>query len=98
MKSGLQEKDFLPILDAITDAFEKHDLASIETDLLFKYADKDKNGLISEEEYINWNLNEAELAMRKAEREALMKPVIQTLTANVQRAMLQLLDRVGRKT
>ena len=36
LKCGLKEQDFLPILDAITNAFEKHDLASIETDLLFK--------------------------------------------------------------
>jgi len=95
--AGLREEDFTPICAAITDAFEKHDVAGIEADQLFKYADKDHNGLVSEAEYIAWSLDETEAAQRKVEMAKLMEPVMASVAANVQSAMTKLLTRIMKR-
>lgn len=48
LEAGLRESDFTPLCDAITDAFKQHDFATIEADLLFKFADVNNDGVVTE--------------------------------------------------
>merc|ERR1711991_646247 len=93
IRAGLTEEDFQPICDALTGTFEVHDVATIEVDLMFRYADKDKDGVVSEEEYVQWSLNADEMALRNAELQQQLEPCMRTLKLNVQVAMTQLLQR-----
>ena len=63
---------------------------------MFKYADRNKDGVVSEAEYVDWRMNEEEDAMRKAELAQQMEPCMRALKINVQVAMTQLLQRVMR--
>lgn len=93
---GLQEEDFAPICEAITGTLEAHDVATLEVELMWKYADKDGDGVVSEEEYVAWATNVEEMAIRRAELTHMMEPCIRNLKIQVQVAMTQLLGRVMR--
>jgi len=94
MKAGLSESDFLPILEAIDKAFTQNNYAEKEAKLLFKYADKDENGKISEDEYVNYMQDPAAIAKRNKELDEIMKPVQASMQKNVQAALIQLITRI----
>jgi len=96
MRLGISESDFHPIMEAVAGAFEKHDVPGMEADLMFKYADKNHDGYITEEEYIAWTLDEDENAARKAELAKLMEPVYEAMQADVMVAVTQLLLKIMR--
>jgi len=96
VQAGLKESDFLPIVDAVDDAFKQNSYPEKEAKLLFKYADKDIDGKISEDEYINFMKDEAAQAERSREIDLIMKPVLASITKNVQAAVLKMITRLGR--
>ena len=96
LECGLEETDFQPICDAITGVFSVYDIATLEVDLMFKYADKDGDGVVSLDEYVAWRMNDEEYAIRQAELAQLMEPCLRALKLHVQVAMTQLLQRVMR--
>jgi len=84
IKAGLKESDFIPIVDAIGDAFKKNNFEEKEAKLLFKYADKNNDEKISEEEYIAWMCDPVAKVNRQKEVDKLMEPVLVSIQENVQ--------------
>jgi len=97
MRAGLREEDFMPLIEAIDDAFNKHNYAEKEAKLLFKYADKDANGQITEAEYIQFMTDPAAQAERQKEIDVAMKPVLTSITSGVQSAMMVIMMKVAAK-
>jgi len=95
MSAGLSENDFLQLIDAIDDAFKQHNYAQKEAKLLFKYADKDENGQITEDEYIAYMKDEVAQAERQRELDIAMKPVLESIQTNIKSAMLRILKKIG---
>jgi len=96
MRCGLSESDFLPLITAIEDAFSKNQYAQKEAKLLFQYVDKDSDGKITEEEYITYMKDPVAQAERGREIDIIMKPVLASITVNVQAAMVRILSKISR--
>jgi len=96
MKCGLSEDDFMPLLDAMEKAFTQNKYAEKEAKLLFKYADKDEDGQISEHEYITFMKDSLAQGQRQKELDLIMAPVKADLTVNVQAAMMKILAKVAK--
>jgi len=93
-KAGLSETDFDGILNAITGLWDTFDLAKMEADLLFKYCDKDKDGVITEDEYVAFETNPTERAKRDAEIAEKMKPALAHLEQEVIKETEKLITRL----
>lgn len=96
MRCGLTENDFMPLITAIENAFTHNSYAQKEAKLLFKYCDKDNNGQISEDEYIAYMKDPDAQAERQREIDIIMKPVLASITVNVQAAMIKILSKISR--
>jgi len=96
MRAGMSESDFMPLLDAIEKSFNQNSYADKEAKLMFKYADKNEDGQISEAEYIQFMTDVNAQAERQKEMDLILKPVLASITTNVQAAMIKIMMKVSK--
>jgi len=94
MKAGLKESDFTPLLEAIDKSFRDNKYAEKEAKLLFKYCDKNEDGKISEDEYVQFMQDDAAIAARKRELDLIMVPIHSAIQVNVKNAMVSIIKRL----
>jgi len=96
MRAGLSESDFIPLVDAIDQAFRSNQYDEKNTKLLFKYADKDQNGKITEDEYVEFMNDTNAQAERDRESSLVLEPVLADMQVNVKLAMLKILAKIAK--
>jgi len=92
--AGLSESDFYPLIEAVDRAFTDNLFVEKHTKLLFKYADKDQNGQVTEDEYVAYMLDTAAQAESAREGQIILQPVLKDLENNVKMAMIQILLKI----
>lgn len=78
------EKKIRSFLDA-------QEFTSFYCDLCLKYADTNRDGQVSEQEYVNWATNDSALEAWRSELEDRVRPVLANLSAAIQDALQNLL-------
>jgi hypothetical protein len=82
-RGPLNRGEFETLLEALLRIFDLSSLLEFTADLVFSSQDKDKNGKISKEEYIEWYCNDAERTRIREQIAAKMKPLLESKTLAV---------------
>jgi hypothetical protein len=78
-EAGASEKDLKELRESFQRILRESNLATKETEILFQFADRDKNGTISEEEYVAYMLDKEAQAKREKAFAKVVGPACKSL-------------------
>jgi len=93
---GMKQEDFDGLLAAITKCLAGPEVIKATTDLLFKFADKNDDGTISEIEFINWSVNDEEQHKYHEAMSTVMAPFIKQMQHDIQAEIQRIIARLTR--
>jgi len=92
---GMKEHDFDGLLGAITKCLGGPAVTKATTDLVFKYCDKNDDGMISEAEFISWSISDEEQQKYHEELNKVMQPFIEQMQIDIQAELRKIIARLS---